>query len=119
MEPFTAYSRSNAPTIDRARPDLSSMPAVLRARRDRGPEDHRPDEWRDLLDPAAFDVLDGERRGVQRRQCVAVAVAAVGDEPPGTPQAVLPARQAGVVGAHVLEKEKAAARTQRPRRLGD
>ena len=59
-----------------------------------------------------------EAGGGDRRDRVAVAVAAVAEEAPGLLEPVLPARQARVLGADVLDEEQLAAGPQHPRRLG-
>src|SRR5680860_1791983 len=58
---------------------------------------------------AALQLFEGQPRGLDVGDGVAVAVAAVGEELPGRLEAVLPARGAGLLGADVLEEEQLAA----------
>ena len=59
-----------------------------------------------------------QRRGFDLGDGVAVAAAAVGEELPGPLEPVLPARQARVLGAHVLYEEHLAAGFEDSGRLG-
>src|SRR5680860_1074256 len=68
---------------------------------------------------AALQLFEGQPRGLDVGDGVAVAVAAVGEEPPGRLEAVLPARGAGLLGADVLEEEQLPAGLEDPRRLGE
>ena len=76
------------------------------------------DDRRGLRQLGIGDGLECERRSLDRGDGVAVAVAAVGEELPGPFEAVLPAGQAGVLGADVLDEQQLSARLQDPRRLG-
>src|SRR6476659_5233390 len=88
--------------------------------------DQWPDQRRCLGQAVALDALQRQRRGFDRCDGVAVAVAAVADEAPGLFEAVLPAGQAWILGANVLDEEQLAARfedsrglRERGRRVGD
>ena len=56
--------------------------------------------------------LDGERRGLDRPERVAVGVTAVAEKPLDRLEPVLPARGPGLLGADVLEEEEPPARAQ-------
>ena len=82
-------------------------PRRYRSRREpRSTRDQRADDRRGLRELAVVDALDRERRGVDRAQGVAVAVAAVAEHPPRAVQAVLPLRQPRLVRADVLGEQE-------------
>src|SRR5690349_12172472 len=78
----------------------------------------RPDQWRGFRERPLLHVLDRERSRLDRRHRISVAVTAIGEKAPGSLEAILPASQAWVPRADVLDEEQPATRPEHASGLG-